>query len=161
MAFTVDTWMGETRPVVSVDNDTLSGYFLVGNARYPIKGKRLDEVPKGIPPVVPDSAHQVNLLGGEAALWAENVVAPVLDIRLWPRAFAVAERLWSAQDVNDVDNMDVSKERRVRVDASKKQLAITLCFSSSGCGFAFSFAAVSRTSSSSSRLRSFMEMMCF
>ena len=44
-------------------------------------------------------------MGGEAALWAENVVAPVLDIKLWPRAFAVAERLWSAQDVKDVDNM--------------------------------------------------------
>jgi len=105
VTFTVDTWMGETRPVVSVDNDKLSGYFLVGNARYPIDGKRLDDIPKGIPPVVPDAAHQVNLLGGEAALWAENVVAPVLDIRLWPRTFAVAERLWSAQDVNDVDNM--------------------------------------------------------
>ena len=105
VTFTVDTWMGETRPVVSVDNDKLSGYFLVGNARYPISGKRLDDIPKGIPPVVPDAAHQVNLLGGEAALWAENVVAPVLDIRLWPRTFAVAERLWSAQDVNDVDNM--------------------------------------------------------
>ena len=105
VTFTVDTWMGETRPVVSVDNDKLSGYFLVGNVRYPISGKRLDDIPKGIPPVVPDAAHQVNLLGGEAALWAENVAVPVLDIRLWPRTFAVAERLWSAQDVNDVDNM--------------------------------------------------------
>jgi hypothetical protein len=85
VTFTVDTWMGETRPVVSVDNDKLSGYFLVGNTRYPISGTRLDEVPKGIPPVVPDVANQANLLGGEAALWAENVVAPVLDIRLWPR----------------------------------------------------------------------------
>ncbi|HEG1828843.1 TPA: beta-N-acetylhexosaminidase [Enterobacter cloacae] len=105
VTFTVDTWMGETRPVVSVDNDKLTGYFLVGNVRYLISGTRLDEVPKGTPPVVPDIAHQVNLLGGEAALWAENVVAPVLDIRLWPRTFAVAERLWSAQDVTDVDNM--------------------------------------------------------
>ena len=105
VTFTVDTWMGETRPVVTVDNDKLSGYFLVGNTRYPISGTRLDDVPKGVPPVVPDVANQSNLLGGEAALWAENVVAPVLDIRLWPRTFAVAERLWSAQDVNDVDNM--------------------------------------------------------
>ncbi|MGK3188509.1 beta-N-acetylhexosaminidase [Enterobacter soli] len=105
VTFTVDTWMGETRPVVTVSTDTLSGYFLLGNARYPVSGKLLDEVPKGIAPVVPDTAQQANLLGGEAALWAENVVAPVLDIKLWPRAFAVAERLWSAQDVNDIDNM--------------------------------------------------------
>lgn len=105
VTFTVDTWMGETRPVVTVSTDTLSGYFLLGNARYPVSGKLLDEVPKGIAPVVPDTALQANLLGGEAALWAENVVAPVLDIKLWPRAFAVAERLWSAQDVNDTDNM--------------------------------------------------------
>lgn len=105
VTFTVDTWMGETRPVVTVSTDTLSGYFLLGNARYPVSGKLLDEVPKGIAPVVPDTARQANLQGGEAALWAENVVAPVLDIKLWPRAFAVAERLWSAQDVNDTDNM--------------------------------------------------------
>lgn len=105
VTFTVDTWMGETRPVVTVNNDTLSGYFLLGNARYPVSGKLLDDVPKGIVPVVPDASQQANLSGGEAALWAENVVAPVLDIKLWPRAFAVAERLWSAQDVNDIDNM--------------------------------------------------------
>ncbi|QLR41606.1 family 20 glycosylhydrolase [Enterobacter sp. RHBSTW-00994] len=105
VTFTVDTWMGETRPVVTVNNDTLSGYFLLGNARYPVSGKLLDDVPKGIVPVVPDASPQANLSGGEAALWAENVVAPVLDIKLWPRAFAVAERLWSAQDVNDIDNM--------------------------------------------------------
>lgn len=105
VTFTVDTWMGETRPVVNVTDDKLSGYFLVGNARYPISGARLDSVPAGTQPVVPDAAQQANLMGGEAALWAENVVAPVLDIRLWPRAFAVAERLWSAKEVNDTDNM--------------------------------------------------------
>ncbi|MDR9889137.1 family 20 glycosylhydrolase [Pseudenterobacter timonensis] len=105
VTFTVDTWMGETRPVVTVDNDKLSGYFLVGNVRYPITGERLEAVPAGVAPVVPDAEQQKNLLGGEAALWAENVAAPVLDIKLWPRAFAVAERLWSAKEVNDIDNM--------------------------------------------------------
>ncbi|MDX6038665.1 beta-N-acetylhexosaminidase [Scandinavium lactucae] len=105
VTFTVDTWMGETRPVLSIHDDRLKGYFLVGNVRYPITGERLDDVPPGIQPVVPDEAQQKNLLGGEAALWAENIVAPVLDIRLWPRGFVVAERLWSAKDVNDTDNM--------------------------------------------------------
>lgn len=105
VTFTVDSWMGETRPVVTLADDKLSGYFLLGNVRYPISGARLETVPDGIAPVVPDAAQQANLLGGEAALWAENVAAPVLDIKLWPRAFAVAERLWSAQDVNDSENM--------------------------------------------------------
>lgn len=105
VTFTVDSWMGETRPVVTLADDKLNGYFLLGNVRYPISGARLETVPDGIAPVVPDAAQQANLLGGEAALWAENVAAPVLDIKLWPRAFAVAERLWSAQDVNDSENM--------------------------------------------------------
>lgn len=105
VTFTVDSWMGETRPVVTLTDDKLNGYFLLGNVRYPISGARMETVPDGIAPVVPDAAQQANLLGGEAALWAENVAAPVLDIKLWPRAFAVAERLWSAQDVNDSENM--------------------------------------------------------
>jgi hexosaminidase len=105
ITFSVDTWMGETRPVLTVNDDRLGGYFLLGNVRYPVSGQRLDEVPEGIQPVVPDAEQQKNLLGGEAALWAENVAAPVLDIKLWPRAFAVAERLWSAQEVKDSDNM--------------------------------------------------------
>lgn len=57
--------------------------------------------------------------------------------------------------------MEVSKERRVRVEALKKQLAMTLCFNSFGCGFAFSFAAVASTRLRLLRLRLFMEMICF
>lgn len=72
--------MGETRPVLTINNDTLSGYFLLGNTRYPVDGKRLDAVPQGIQPTLPDAQQQKNLLGGEAALWAENVAAPVIDI---------------------------------------------------------------------------------
>ncbi|MGP3593984.1 beta-N-acetylhexosaminidase [Vagococcus sp. WN89Y] len=105
VTFSVDTWMSETRPVLTLNADKLDGYFLLGNVRYPVTGTRLNTVPPGIAPAVPDASQQDNLLGGEVALWAENVAAPVLDIKLWPRAFAVAERLWSAQDVVDVSNM--------------------------------------------------------
>jgi hexosaminidase len=38
------------------------------------------------------------LLGGEAALWAELVEAAQLGLRCWPRALAVAERLWGDPD---------------------------------------------------------------
>lgn len=105
VTFNVDTWMGEVRPVVTLNKDVLSGYFLVGNVRYPVNGKKLDAVPVGLPPNVPTAGQVSNIIGGEAALWGENVVGSILDIKLWPRAFVVAERLWSAQDVRDVDNM--------------------------------------------------------
>ncbi|WIV98010.1 family 20 glycosylhydrolase [Kinneretia aquatilis] len=40
-------------------------------------------------------APRPRLLGGEAALWSELVAPEQLDLRLWPRLLAVAERLWS------------------------------------------------------------------
>lgn len=103
--FTVDTWMGPTQPVVTLDAQNLSGYILVGNVRYPVSGHRLNSVPKGIYPVVPEKSRMKNLQGGEVALWAENIVPSVLDIKLWPRTFAVAERLWSTEEMSDVNNM--------------------------------------------------------
>ena len=105
VTFRIDTWMGDTRPVLTLKNSTLDGYFLIGNVRYPVSGQKLAAVPAGTAPVVPDRSGAANILGGEAALWAEMVTPQVLDLRLWPRAFVVAERLWSARDVQDEQNM--------------------------------------------------------
>jgi len=65
---------------------------------------------------ITDPAKRKNLLGGETALWSEQADEFCMDSRIWPRASAVAERLWSDPQTSWLqadDRMQLHRERLV------------------------------------------------
>lgn len=50
-------------------------------------------------------AQEKLILGGEVAMWAEQITPQTIDSRIWPRTAALAERFWSPQQTRDVDSL--------------------------------------------------------
>ncbi|MEA2175947.1 MAG: hexosaminidase, partial [Blastocatellia bacterium] len=84
-----------------------NGYYI--DLVFPASAHYLnDPLPEGGGLSEAEAAH---VLGGEATMWGEWVTPETIDSRIWPRAAAVAERLWSPREVRDVEDM----YRRLRV----------------------------------------------
>lgn len=42
--------------------------------------------------------HIDQVFGAEAAIWSESIDSMTIDMRIWPRTSALAERLWTNSD---------------------------------------------------------------
>jgi hexosaminidase len=91
-----------------------SGYYLDGMAPAS-QYYSVDPMSNANAKLTPE--QQKRILGGEACMWAEFTSDENIDSRIWPRAAAVAERLWSPQQSQDVDSM------YARLDAMNQELA--------------------------------------
>jgi hexosaminidase len=93
--------------------DSIGGTIGVFGFTLPFAGRRVggNDMPgTAIPtfptvaPLTPDSER--GIVGGEAVMWSEAVSAGTIDSRIWPRAAAIAEKLWSpialTDDVGDM-----------------------------------------------------------
>jgi hexosaminidase len=79
-----------------------SGYYL--DAMAPAK-KYYSVDPMSDADATLNADQHKRILGGEACMWAEFITDDNIDSRIWPRAAAISERLWSASQVQDVNSM--------------------------------------------------------
>ena len=79
-----------------------AGYYL-DHARPAAYHYAVDPLAGPAAQLTPEQA--AHILGGEACMWAELADAETVDSRVWPRAAAIAERLWSARELTDADSM--------------------------------------------------------
>ncbi|AXC11707.1 Beta-hexosaminidase [Acidisarcina polymorpha] len=102
----IQSWRGAD----SLASAAQSGYKTILSAGYYLDLMHSASYHYAVDPLAGKSAalspaEKANILGGEAAQWTEYVTPENLDNRIWPRMGAIAERLWSAEGVTDVDSM--------------------------------------------------------
>jgi hexosaminidase len=111
----VQSWRGTeglTRSAQKGSDCILSNGFYL-DLMYPASTHyAVDPLPSGIKLSTDGRTH---VLGGEACMWAEFVTPETIDSRIWPRLLAIAERLWSPQEIQDVESL----YRRMEIEAGR------------------------------------------
>ena len=102
----IQSWRGAD----SLANSARMGYKTILSAGYYLDLMYPASQHYAVDPLAGPSAsltadEKANIIGGEAAQWAEYITPENLDNRLWPRLGAIAERLWSPESVTDVNFM--------------------------------------------------------
>jgi hexosaminidase len=111
----IQSWRGEN----SLAEAAQHGFSSILSAGYYLDHMELASTLYAVDPLNAAAAlndeEKARILGGEIAMWGEFVSPENVDSRIWPRSAAIAERLWSPQDVKDVPFMyrrldEVSRE---------------------------------------------------
>jgi len=102
----VHSWRGQK----SLADAARLGYMGILSAGYYLDLMHSAAFHYAVDPVENEAAglnaeQQARILGGEACMWSEYVTPLNVDMRIWPRAAAIAERFWSPQEVKDVASM--------------------------------------------------------
>ena len=78
-----------------------------------------DPIPKN---VILTPEEKARILGGEATMWGELVTPTTIDSRIWPRTSAIAERLWSNENITDLNSL---RKRIKTISFRLEELGIT------------------------------------
>jgi hexosaminidase len=102
----VQSWRGQK----SLAEAAHSGYSGILSAHYYLDLIHSAADHYAADPIENESAtltaeEKSRILGGESCMWVEYVTADSVDSRIWPRNAAIAERLWSPQQVKDVASL--------------------------------------------------------
>jgi len=130
LTFSHEAQFGTLNYELQKREDSILGESSISIFTVLIEGKQTggSEMPDGTPlpnfekiePLTPEEA--ANILGGEACMWTEVVNATTLESRIWPRAAAIAEKLWSSQVLTD--NSDDMYRRLINMDHYLERLGI-------------------------------------
>ncbi|TVP43568.1 MAG: hypothetical protein EA341_17980, partial [Mongoliibacter sp.] len=126
LTFTFASPLGKLSVNAIADGDSISGEFSAMLLSFPFKGKRIgsDKMPGTVAPKVEKmdpltEAERMLILGGEAAMWSELVDANTIDSRIWPRTAAIAEKLWTPQELT-TDTKDMYRRLEILSNGFEK-----------------------------------------